>query len=310
MLPINMIAFRTNSDHVTAAVRALRTAFVREHPDAVFYPGYPNYVKDVAASVSSGLIEQFGADFEGGAGGELRDRGGGDKVVPAKMKALRSSSALALNLFGPIKPLIGSLTLADCSSFDDLAFERPFDARLGRLPPHLDVLLTGTQGDAAIEVKCLEHLVPAKNAFAPAYGEIPASDKRRNSPWFRHMNEFAKTGRRYRRLHAAQLIKHYFGLAANARRPITLVYLFWEPTNADFISVRNRDGQVVNPYVEHREDIDRFANAVTDDTATEVRFAAVPLLGLLHDWTACTAHPELAGHAARLRRRYEVAIGA
>ena len=107
---------------------------------------------------------------------------------------------------------------------------------IGRRPPNLDVLAEGPSDIVAIEAKCMEPLTPHVAVFAPAY-EAETLDGRRQSPWFQEMQRLLKQPRSYRWLDAAQLVKHAFGLAHTfPDRAVTLLYLFWEPSNRRLIA--------------------------------------------------------------------------
>ena len=107
-------------------------------------------------------------------------------------------------------------------------------ADLGGTPPHLDVVLEGPGGVLAIESKLTEYLTPKEPKFAESYF-ANIKDKRQNSTWYAEMQRIAKISD-YRFLDAAQLIKHYFGLARTfADKPVTRLYLYWEPVNASEI---------------------------------------------------------------------------
>ena len=66
---------------------------------------------------------------------------------------------------------------------------------------------------------------------------------------FREMHRLVESPRSYLWLDAAQLVKHAFGLAYTfPDRPVTLIYLFWEPSNPEAYPI----------FAEHRAEVDRF----------------------------------------------------
>ena len=68
--------------------------------------------------------------------------------------------------------------------------------------------------------------------------QIEIRDERRSGPWFEEMVRLTSDPTSYVWLDAAQLVKHAFGLARTFHgRRTTLLYLFWEPTNASNFSV-------------------------------------------------------------------------
>jgi hypothetical protein len=70
----------------------------------------------------------------------------------------------------------------------------------------------GQNSTIAVESKCTEYLTNHAAKFSEAYRE-QITDDRRETGWFREMEELRKRPKKYRFLDAAQLIKHYFGVA-------------------------------------------------------------------------------------------------
>jgi hypothetical protein len=95
-------------------------------------------------------------------------------------------------------------------------------------------------------------------------------------------------------LDAAQLVKHAFGLAYTFRdRPITLLYVFWEPSNPEAYQL----------FAEHRAEVARFAASIGGGGP---EFIAMSYPELWTFWEA-SAEPEwLPVHVGRLRSRYGV----
>src|ERR1019366_6709554 len=128
-------------------------------------PGTEVDEKGYVAHASQNLVEGVRlADFEA----DLRQGDGNE--MEGKFRAAHSSSALAVNTFAPFKANPAALRLPGGSGFTELSFERKCPhGLLGRRPPNLDVVASGTNGVVAIESKCLEPLTPHKAEFAPAY---------------------------------------------------------------------------------------------------------------------------------------------
>ena len=165
---------------------------------------------------------------------------------------------------------------------------------LGRRSPNLDVVASGPNGVVAIESKCLEPLTSHKPEFAPAY-EAEIRDERRQSAWFREMQRIAAAPKTYHWLDVAQLVKHAFGLAYTfTDRPVTLLYLFWEPSNPEAYSV----------FAEHRAEIDRFAASIRGGGPN---FLALSYPELWMLWDSESGPKWLLTHVRRLRARYSVA---
>jgi hypothetical protein len=128
----------------------------------------------------------------------------------------------------------------------------------GRRPPNLDLVLESGTGVIGVESKCLEYFSSKDADFADAY-EAEIKDERRDGPWFAHMQALRSAPDLYRSLDAAQLIKHAFGLAHTfAGQNVHLLYLFWEPRNADDFG----------HFRAHRDEAAHFAAAVSGGTPT------------------------------------------
>jgi hypothetical protein len=243
------------------------------------------YVADVEDNLVPGVaLEDIRDAFQRGRGSELN----------GKMRAAHSSSALAVNAFGPWSNDPTSLSVAGHSGFSNLAFERQCSSGLGGTPPHLDVVLEGPTSILAIESKCTEYLSPKEPKFAESYF-TDIKDKRSSSPWYAEMQRIAQSSD-YRFLDAAQLIKHYFGLAKTfSDKPVTLLYLYWEPTNA----------KQVDAFRQHRDEIAVFGANVRN---AEVSFISLSYPELWSAWDSQRSPGWLGAHVAALEARYAVNI--
>jgi hypothetical protein len=230
--------------------------------------------------------------------GEIADAfgAGAGQELAGKMRAPWSSSALAVNSFAPWQRDPALLALAGLSGFTEtLAFESKCPNGVSRIPPHVDVLLRRSHEIVAVESKCTEYLAPKASKIAAAYLALgEKGDDRARSRWFAALAEVP----RFRLLDAYQLVKHYLGLSLTyGERRLTLVYLYWEPTNADTAPV----------FAQHRNEIERFRELVADDASC--RFEA---LSYANHWRELDAGAEkptwLDAHLVELRRRYKVAV--
>lgn len=229
----------------------------------------------------------FEPDFRAGAGNELT----GDRP---KMFAVHSSSVLAVNTFARWRLAPSSLVLHGMVGFESLCFEATFPTGLRGTPPHLDVRLDGSPGRLLVESKLTEFLAPKAASFKAAYGTI--KDTRTQSPWYEEYRRLKLQPARYTWLDAAQLVRHYFGLACQPTdRPITLLYLFWEPL----------DWQLYEPYEHHREELVRFAESVRGD---RIRFSFQSYPELWLSWQGLDKPTWLKEHLKNLRNRYEVPL--
>jgi len=273
------------------AIKALADAFRRQHPDVALNPkGYARDFRDTLLPRVS--PEDFKEDLLSGDGNELEE----------KFRAAHSSSGLGVNCFAPFRQRIGDLVLPGNSAFNALEFERkcPTGLRGGRAP-NLDIVLSGLTSMVAIESKLTEYLLTESPSirqakFSHAYQE-QIRDARRKQGYFREMLRLQNRPDHYIWLDAAQLIKHAFGLARTfPDRPVTLLYLFWEPLNPDADS----------EFARHRDEIKDFKTRVAGSLP---RFEAMSYPELWRFWRGSASVPGwLHEHLNNLERRYLVSI--
>ena len=280
-----MHAFSSLSPVRSRALTALRDAFSRGRPAALL--DAKGYVPDFHDTLLPLVMpEDFVADLEAGDGNELQ----------TKFRAVHSSSGLAVNTFAPFRRRIEDLILPTVGPFASLRFEQkcPTGLRGGRAP-NLDVMVEGRGGILAIESKLTEYLTTHRAAFSAAYSE-QIRDARRDQGYFREMLRLMDAPNSYGCLDAAQLIKHAFGLVRTfPDRPVTLLYLFWEPANPDVHEV----------FAQHRREIEEFAGRVAGSTPT---FLAMSYPELWSQWQETGSAPWLTEHLSELRSRYEVIL--
>jgi hypothetical protein len=274
------------------AKRALRHAFLQANgQDTIGTWGkrYDAYALNVEANLLDGVpFADLRQAFDDGKGRELD----GDATHPPKMAAVYSSSALALNTFGPWYRDLSHLVVNRHRGFKTMMLEAQVPHGLRGTPPHLDLRLDADDQVLAIESKCLEYLTPKPAVFRPAYDTIV--DQRAQSPWFRHIAVLRENSDHYRYLDAAQLIKHYLGLSyGEPTTSLTLLYLFWEP----------RNWQDFDAFWQHREEIRAFSDVVAGD---RVRFETLSYNELWAEWEQVQMPGWLVGHVQRLKARYSV----
>ena len=245
------------------------------------------YVADVRENlIESVTLADFESDLRQGDGNELE----------GKFRAAHSSCALAVNTFAPFKSDPAALPLPVGAGFNKLSFEQKCPHGLpGRRAPNLDVVIEGPGGIVAIESKCLEPLSRHVAYFSPAYEE-GIQDFRRDTEWFAEMLRLNANPNTYHWLDAAQLVKHAFGLAHTyPGRSVTLLYLFWEPSNPEEFPM----------FAEHREEVAQFAASIAGGTPD---FMAMSYPELWSSWSARTSPEWIRGHVSRLKVRYGVNI--
>jgi hypothetical protein len=279
------------TSHTRAPLGAARSAIANAllgFSDGAVVDG-KGYVADATQNLIEGVtLTDFEADLRQGDGNEME----------GKFRAAHSSSALAVNNFAPFKHHLNDLKFPGIGDFDTLQFERKCPHGLvGRRSPNLDVFAQGPSDIVAIESKFLEYLSPHIAEFSPAYmAEI--LDGRRESPWFGEMLRLIGKPTCYRWLNAAQLVKHAFGILHTfPERKGTLLYLFWEPSDA-----------ASNPFfAEHRAEIGRFKEAVS---GSNLKFEALSYPELWSFWLEQKPPAWLGEHIGRVKNRYSVSIAA
>jgi len=224
--------------------------------------GRPTYVPQLDMNLFRPLLPEVRQAFSEGDGGELAAKG-----EPAKMQALHSSSALAVNVFQYWKqiaevPVIAAacgLCQPGSTSAQDLVFEEKYPVNEAfEKSPNIDVVIHNREGSRirrlAIECK-----------FSEAYGNRH-SDKGLKTRYLEEcgplwedipaLRELAETisphDKQFQHLHPAQLIKHILGLKrAFGRTGFRLLYLWYD--------VLGPDGDL------HHKEVETFATAARGD---------------------------------------------
>jgi hypothetical protein len=231
-------------------------------------------------------MEYFEQDLREGDGNELQ----------TKFRAAHSSTALAVNCFAWFRAndRLQHLSILNKSGARDLRFERRFPIFRGGTAPNLDVRIDYDREIIAVESKLSEYFQRTKPEFTEAYERL--APPRLSEPcWWEVYQEAKKGEPSY--LDRAQLLKHYFGLRKfQETKPfsgqVTLLYLYWEPTNAREIETCHR----------HRSELAEFEKSVASST---VKFCSMSYPEL---WNAWQAIPKLDEHVRHLRERYEMKV--
>ena len=263
------------------ALRALREAFFHTRPAIELDDrGYvPHFSDNLLPSVRP---DDFEADLRSGDGNELG----------SKFRAVHSSSALAVNVFGPFRTRVSKLMLPGSGPFTKLEFERKCPNGVSSRSPNLDLLLEGPEGIVGIESKLTEPLSRHRADFSPKYYD-KIRDERRSSVWFREMCRLEENPHLYSWLDAAQLIKHAFGLIRTfPDQTVKLLYLFWEPRNSEDYPL----------FAEHRHEITVFSESVRDSS---LAFQVMSYHELWCCW--CEMAPSwISAHIENIKARYEL----
>lgn len=215
---------------------------------------WPGHNSVCAPSIDANLFRPLqGAawkEFAEASGNELGLGGG-----TPKMSSLRSSSALAYNVFHAwrnegLASLAKGLSLK--GAFSALRFEEKCPHGLGSFPPNLDVVLCSSKGTVGIESKFTEPYGNKKN-HPPLDHKYFENHPGRWKEWqltiCQEIAESVEHGR-YKRLAVGQLLKHVLGLAHlhNSGKGLCLLYIWYDAGTSEAD--------------EHRDEVVRFSAAL------------------------------------------------
>lgn len=243
-------------------------------------------------SVEENLIDGTIADFVRGQLGQ----GSGSELVGEKPKfqSVGSSSALAANMFVPWMERLNRLHVGGITGFQDLKLEKKMSSGLGGAPPNLDVYLGRDSSSVFVETKFLEPISRTIPKFSESYRKI--DDGRTTGSWYQLYEGLLAGDEDYVHLDVAQLVKHFFGITNpkhGLNRP-ALIYLYWEPDNADEIE----------EFVKHRSEVKRLKEAVRNDPLLE--FQSLTCRDLWSEWEQLGDWES--AHVQRLRGWYELSV--
>jgi hypothetical protein len=218
-----------------------------------------------------------------------------DSIDRTRLKSAHSAAALAINSFLPWRPATDQLPLAGWVGFDAVQFEVRCPTGLRGTPPHLDLLALREGAAVAVTVRCIEYLSRRKSAVAPSYDRLLAATPTLE-PWHRLLEQLRASPTMYRHVDLGGLIKYALALGRTfPDRATTLLYLFWEPLDANRFDEFRR----------HRAELAALRDAVRD---ARVLFEAKSFEALWREWIEHHSPPWLPSHVARLRARYSVSI--
>ena len=213
------------------------------------------YVQEVEANLWKPLSDRARQGFERGAGSELSGH----------MRALHSSSALAVNIFDywtdrDKAPMLSALGI-DPKGGTLLDFEAQFPTGLPGTPPHLDVAMSLSIGFVVgIEAKFTEHLKRAtrgksdfKTSYFPKFGELwnekGLPDCQTLAEELR-AEELGGGRQRFEYLDPRQLLKHALGLATKTGNRFSLYYLYYDWTG-EGLEAHKREVDIFKERVGH-----------------------------------------------------------
>jgi hypothetical protein len=249
------------------------------------------------------------SDIKRGAGGELRPTKKKDgSYRPPPLHSVYGSCGLALNCFAPWRLDPKSLGVGSHGAFRELRLEVKLPIRgiaENDEPPNLDVGASNDDQVLVIESKLTEHLDANHVArFQEKYKQaIPYAEPSWRAFYEALLDEAEKgLGRRFQYAHVGQLVRHYLGLASQLvekgmyeGRRGTLLYLYWEPDDAETYHACRR----------HRDEVLVLQEAVSDP---DISFEAMSYRDLWRSWKEESGSPWLIRHASYLEARYGVSL--
>jgi hypothetical protein len=218
----------------------------------------------------------------------------GKELASGKFNSPESSSALAVNAFGRFidRPhLLPQLPGApDLANIESVAVE--YCARFpwsGGRHPWLDAMIVTPRLLVGVESKRFEPFRDRKRArLSKAYDRPVCGEDMRP---FENMRDLLRDSPdHFAFLDAAQLVKHAFGLATDARRKARkahLHYIYAEPETRAGSRIDKGD------LLRHRLELDEFASVIAGAATT---FSACSY----HEWLSTWRGKEVEAHAARL----------
>jgi hypothetical protein len=250
--------------------------------------GYcPRAEDNLVATVGPGVWHRARHDLAAGKGDEL----GG------KFRAPYSSSALAVNTFGP---LVDGLDLPGPLHVDGaIVFEQQGSAWARGYWPTLDVIVEapGAPVRVFIESKCTEFLRKGEAGFSGQF--VKHAKERLGDTAATTFEVLAAEAAAFDPLDARQLAKHFLAAKrAVVDSPdafaVVLLCIWWEPQDAGNHPVFER----------HREAVRAFAAAIPDEDMT---VGALTYRQLWEYWEALE-NPVLSRRTGLLRDRYDVPL--
>jgi hypothetical protein len=177
------------------------------------------------------LTPEIRADFAGADGNEF-----GSESRRAKIAALHSSSALAVNIFGYWKhkdPSALAVALGLTGGIASIHFERKYTTGIGSRSPNIDIVLHRPSGGVlAVESKFCEPFSLAPNKAIQ--GKYFPADRgvwtAAGLPGAQRAADAVRNGNPLRYVDSPQLLKHMLGLARSGE-DWALLLLWYVPTD-------------------------------------------------------------------------------
>ncbi|OAI38504.1 hypothetical protein AYO39_01045 [Actinobacteria bacterium SCGC AG-212-D09] len=253
-----------------------------------------SFKDNLVPTLSRSQVAILRTQLMSGDGGELACKGAG---VRPDAHAAHSSSALVFNAFGAWLGHEQQLTVDGVGGFTDpLRVEARQRIFRGGRAPNLDCLLVGPDVVAGVESKLTEPLSRHQSRpWRDAYGR-ESCRALLDAGWRETLDSALAGGYATAYLDVDQLLKYALGLSKqHPHRARHLIYVYWEPTDADEIEEVRL----------HRAEVAELLDRVGDASP---RLHALTYDELWTEWDGLDGEPWLLGHLAALRKRYVVPL--
>jgi len=245
------------------------------------------YLPTVADNLFQDLHPDTRREFESGDGSELLD----SRTKPAKMRALASSSALAVNFFDSWR-VADKSTLTAALGLSAPIAELRFEYKTLEYPvkprsPNLDLLLRlATHELVGIESKFSEPFRSDDgHGLLSARYFPPSRELWRDVHQERAQRIVARLRPEWIHLDVPQLLKHLLGLGNDPAKASTLLYLWFDTGMSDAVA--------------HRREIEQFAESIDGDG---IQFRALTYQSVFGSLTAAASPVD--GWFTYLQQRY------
>lgn len=254
------------------------------------------YVRNLADNLIRPMQKRHRAEFSRGSGRELED----------KMRALRSSSAMAFNILGNERFTVRASTESSADMLPPGSYRVSYEFQIPTLrrglPANLDALLDDGEGHVvACEFKYLEWVLGTPRPLRSAYFD---HEKYRHAQAAKVFIPVAKrlSSQGFKRLDYAQLFKHALALY-NARaerrlppaRTLTLLNAVWRPPSKSEILSKDDIRQLESMYNSERCEFTKFSeelapiHALLEELGVQFFVAYLPVSTLI----SAGSHPAL-----------------
>ena len=214
----------------------------------------------------------------------------------SRLRSADSAAALAINTFVPWRRAPDVMPLAGYTGFQGMQFEARCPTGLRGTPPHLDLLALREDAAVAVTVRCSEYLGRRKSPVAPSYDRL-LNETPGLEAWRHYLQALRASPRQFALLDLGAWIKYALALGRTfPDRQAVLLYLYWEPIDADMFDEFRR----------HRAELDAL---VAETASNRIRFQAQTFASLWSEWADYGRPAWLQDHVKRLRSRYSVALG-